>query len=82
MSDFQTGINHVLGAARDELKARKIDGSVSSTVRGSTQDGARITIVARGKTVETWFTRKQIDDCLQGATVAVQVELKRVIDQI
>lgn len=82
MGDFQTGINHILATAQSELSARKIQGSVSSEVRGGTQDAARITIVARGKTVGAMFTRKQIDDCQQGATVTVQIELKRIIGEL
>lgn len=85
MSDIQTGVNHIIAAANNELAARKIKGDISAETRGSTPDGVKITIVAGilgGKKVETFFNRRQIDNCLQGATVTVQIELKRIIGDL
>ncbi len=82
MSNFQKGLDNILAETRRELSARHIEGaSVSYQVRGSALDGAKITVVARGKTASATFARIEIDDCHYGVTVGVQVEIKRFVGE-
>jgi hypothetical protein len=55
--------------------------SVSYKDRGSALDGAQITVVARGKTASATFDRIDIDDCHQGVSVRVQIEIKRFVGE-
>jgi hypothetical protein len=82
MSGYQKGLGNIVAAAQRELSARGTqEASVSSQVQGSELDGAQITIMAQGKRASATFSRREIDDCHQGVTVGVQVEIKRLVSE-
>jgi hypothetical protein len=82
MSDFQKGLNNIIAATRKALYARGLEkASISYHFQGSVPDDAQIAIVAPGKTVETRFPRREVDDCHQGVTVSAQVEIQRLVDE-
>jgi hypothetical protein len=82
MSDFQKGLNNIIATARRELAARGLEqASVSYQFQGSGPADAKIAIVAPGKTAETKFPRKDVEDSHQGVPVSVQIHIKSLVSE-
>jgi hypothetical protein len=82
MSDFQKGINGIVVDFRLKLAARHLDGAhVVVRPIQSQIEGAEIVVEALGKTASAAFSRQEIDDCLDGVTVGIQVKIDHFLDQ-
>ena len=82
MSDFQKGLNNIIAATRKALSARGLEkASVSYQFQGSVPDDAQIAIVAPGKTAETTFPRKDVDDSHHGVPVSVQIQINSLVSE-
>jgi hypothetical protein len=82
MSDFQKGLNNIIAATRKALSARRLEkASINYHFQGSAPDDAQIAIVAPGKTAETKFARKDVEDSHQSVPVSVQIQIKSLVNE-
>lgn len=82
MNDFQKGLRIIIAATRKALGGRNLEKvSVSYHFQDSSPDGAKIAIVAPGRSAETTFSRRDIEDSHQGARVSVQIHINSLVSE-